>query len=161
MKFQQAAGVEVTGQCYSRHSQGDTSTPHSSYYFGSRDSITGSDFRFGGHIPRSYPSTDESSTKVRRGLGEMICIATVADPFDWYFPQDDYDSYDSDYPYPQSYLPHVQGGISMVRSTTHFYTTLEQWSLTPYTHMYTFMLSSTSTGGVTTRSRFLLPQQEV
>lgn len=68
MKFQQAAGVEVTGQCYSRHSQGDTSTPHSSYYFGSRDSITGSDFRFGGHIPRSYPSTDESSTKVRRGL---------------------------------------------------------------------------------------------
>lgn len=31
------------------------------------------------------------------------------------FPQDDYDSYDSDYPYHQSYLPHVQGGISMVR----------------------------------------------
>ena len=55
----------------------------------------------------------------------MICIATVTDPFDWCFPQDDYDSYDSDYPYPQSYLPHVQGGISMVRSTTHFCTTFE------------------------------------
>lgn len=66
MNFHQAAGVEVTGPCYSRHSQGDTSTPHSSYYFGSRDSITGSEFRFGGHIPRGYTSTDESSTKVNR-----------------------------------------------------------------------------------------------
>ena len=52
------------------------------------------------------------------------------DHFDWCFPQDDYDSYDSDYPYNHSYLPHVQGQISMVRRDTRFCTLFGQLRLT-------------------------------